>query len=158
MAAYPWRLHGAHRWRAVDRWGRRARTGMAQLCLAYCPGGSGYLADPAAKRYQRPDAQVGKRLIAISFLTLIAGVSTMRFIKEPRRDPKNPRSTVLNNLKLVVTSANLRIVAIAFFAIQISLSIVQPILPLFIVSLQNKTQCMPFATEEDHWFSAPRKF
>jgi MFS transporter, DHA1 family, multidrug resistance protein len=76
-------------------------------------------------------------LLVISFLTLIAGMTTLLFIHEPKRDPEKARSTVLNNIKLVISSNNLRMIVIILFSIQFSLFIVQPILPLFIASFQS---------------------
>ena len=74
-------------------------------------------------------------LFLISALTLIAGIATVLFIHEPKRDPAQARSTILNNLKLVLGTANLRLLVVIILAIQFSLFLVQPILPLFIVSL-----------------------
>jgi len=76
-------------------------------------------------------------LLVISSLTFVAAITTIISIHEPKRDLTKVRATVLNNIKLVISSPNLRIVAIALFAIQFALFIVLPILPLFIVSLHG---------------------
>jgi len=78
-----------------------------------------------------------KVLVVISLLTLIAAAATMLFIHEPQRDRAKPRSSVAGNIKLVLSSGNLRIVAMALFVTQFALYIVQPIFPLYIVSLHG---------------------
>lgn len=78
-------------------------------------------------------------LLVISSLTFAAAIATIFSIHEPKRDLTKVRATVLNNIKLVISSPNLRIVAIALFAIQFALFIVLPVLPLFIVSLHGKS-------------------
>jgi len=77
-------------------------------------------------------------LLVVFLLTLIAGLTTLFFIHEPKRDRAKPRATVMDNVKHVLSSPHLRTVAIALFAIQFSLFIVQPILPLFIVALHGQ--------------------
>jgi DHA1 family multidrug resistance protein-like MFS transporter len=76
--------------------------------------------------------------LVISFLTLVAGVATMIFIHEPKRDPAKIRAKVVHNIKLVISTPSLRVVALCIFAIQFALFIVQPVLPLFIASLSDK--------------------
>ena len=76
-------------------------------------------------------------LLIISLLTLLAGIITRLFIHEPKRDPEIVRTNVLNNIKFVISSYNLRMIAIILFSIQFSLFIVQPILSLFIASFQS---------------------
>lgn len=76
-------------------------------------------------------------LLVISFLTLTAGVITMLFIHESKRDPAKAPATIVNNIRFVISSRDLRIAAIALCTIQFSLFIVQPILPLFIVALHG---------------------
>lgn len=75
--------------------------------------------------------------LVISVMTLVAGLSTLFFISEPKRDPAKARSTVLSNIRLVISSNNLRMIVIILVSIQFSLFIVQPILPLFIASFQS---------------------
>jgi DHA1 family multidrug resistance protein-like MFS transporter len=76
--------------------------------------------------------------LVISFFTLVAGIATLIFIHEPRRDPAKMRATVAHNIKLVMSTPNLRMVAVSIFTIQFALFIVQPVLPLFIASLSGK--------------------
>ncbi len=76
--------------------------------------------------------------LVISFFTLMAGIATLIFIHEPRRDPSKIRAKVVHNIKLVISTPNLRMVAVCIFIIQFALFIVQPILPLFIASLSGK--------------------
>ena len=78
-------------------------------------------------------------LLVISVLTFIAGMTTLLFIHEPKRDPAIVRSVVLDNIKLVLSTGSLRTVAIVLFATQFSIFIVQPILPLFIASLHSSS-------------------
>ena len=78
-------------------------------------------------------------LLVISFLTILAGVTTLLFIHEPKRDPDRARSAVLDNIKLVASNNNLRMVCIVILVTQFSIFIVQPILPLFIASLHGKS-------------------
>ncbi len=75
--------------------------------------------------------------LVISSLTLIAGLATFIVIHEPKRDPSSTRATVFNNMKLVLASPNLRMATIAIFFIQFTLFFIQPILPLFVVSLSG---------------------
>jgi len=77
-------------------------------------------------------------LLVISFLTLTAGALTSLFLHEPPRDRAKTRTTVVHNIKLVLASPSLKLVAMTMFTIQLALYIVQPILPLFIVSLHGK--------------------
>jgi len=76
-------------------------------------------------------------LLVISLFTLLAGMTTLLFIHEPKRDPAQARSAVLDNIKLVLSTNSLRMVSLVLFATQFSLFIVQPILPLFIASLHR---------------------
>jgi DHA1 family multidrug resistance protein-like MFS transporter len=76
-------------------------------------------------------------LLVIALLTLIAGITTLLFIHEQKRDPAQARSSVLDNMKLVTANINLRMVCIVILATQFSIFIVQPILPLFIASLHG---------------------
>ncbi len=77
--------------------------------------------------------------LVISFFTLVAGIATLIFIHEPRRDPSKQRARVAHNIKLVLSTPNLRMVALCIFTIQFALFIVQPVLPLFIASLSGNT-------------------
>jgi DHA1 family multidrug resistance protein-like MFS transporter len=77
-------------------------------------------------------------LLVIAFLILLAGVITLLFVHEEKRDPAKARSLVRDNIKLVTSNNNLRMVCIVILATQFSLFIVQPILPLFIASLHGK--------------------
>jgi MFS transporter, DHA1 family, multidrug resistance protein len=77
-------------------------------------------------------------LLSIAVITFLAGVATLLFITEPKRDAAKIRATVMSNIRLVMSSRHLKTVAIIMFAIQFSLFIVQPILPLFIVSLYGQ--------------------
>ncbi len=61
----------------------------------------------------------------------------MLFIHEERRDPATASFTIMDNIRVVTSSRDLRIVALALFVTQFSLFIVEPILPLFIVSLHT---------------------
>jgi MFS transporter, DHA1 family, multidrug resistance protein len=79
-----------------------------------------------------------KVLLVLSFLTFMAGLSTMFFLSESKRDATKARSTVSSNIRLVISSPQLRTITIVLFAVQFSLYIVQPILPLFIVSLHGR--------------------
>ncbi len=76
-------------------------------------------------------------LLVMSFLMFVAGMLTLFFIHEPARDPAKARDRVFHNIKFVISSPNLRIVALALFTTQFSLYIMEPILPLFIVSLHS---------------------
>lgn len=76
--------------------------------------------------------------LVIAFFTMVAGITTLIFIHEPRRDPSQQRATVAHNIKLVLSTPNLRMVALSIFVIQFALFIVQPVLPLFITSLSGK--------------------
>lgn len=78
-------------------------------------------------------------LVVVFLLTLTAGLITLFFIHEPERDRLKPRATVGKNIRLVLSSPHLRVVAIALFAVQFSLFIVQPVLPLFIVELHGQS-------------------
>ena len=73
--------------------------------------------------------------LVISFATFLAGMGTLIFIHEPKRDQAKARSTVFHNIKLVISSQNLRMFALIIFFTQFALHFIQPILPLFIVSL-----------------------
>jgi MFS transporter, DHA1 family, multidrug resistance protein len=77
-------------------------------------------------------------LLVISLLTLVAGTTTFLLVHEPKRDPAKKRATVMSNIKLVLLSRQLRLVAMIMFAVQFAIFIVQPILPLFIVSIYGK--------------------
>ena len=76
-------------------------------------------------------------LVIVFVLTLLAGILTLLFIHEPRRDQTKAHSTVMNNIKLVLSSPSLRMAAAALFVIQFALFVVQPILPLFIAALHG---------------------
>jgi MFS transporter, DHA1 family, multidrug resistance protein len=76
-------------------------------------------------------------LLVLAFMTFMAFLSTMLFINESKRDSTRGRSTVMSNFKLVLSSPHLRAITIILFVIQFSLHIIQPILPLFIVSLHE---------------------
>ena len=74
-------------------------------------------------------------LLIIAVVTLIASVLTMVFIREEKRDRTKTQFTTLENIKLILRSENLRVVSLVIFLIQFAIFIVQPLLPLFIVSL-----------------------
>lgn len=78
--------------------------------------------------------------LVISFLTLVAGLATLIVIHEPPGELARKRETVSNNIKLVISSPNLRNATLAIFFIQFVLFFLQPILPLFIVSLSGGTR------------------
>jgi DHA1 family multidrug resistance protein-like MFS transporter len=77
-------------------------------------------------------------LLVTALLTFIAGITTLLFIHEPKRDSTQARSFVFDNIKLVASNRNLRMVCIVILVTQFSIFIVQPILPLFIASLHGK--------------------
>ncbi len=74
-------------------------------------------------------------LLIIAASTFTAGLITLFFIREAKEASDQTPAKVLANIKFVTSSSDLRTVVLSLFAVQFSLFLVEPIFPLFIVSL-----------------------
>ncbi len=74
-------------------------------------------------------------LLVIASSTSLAGIITLFFIHEDKRLQGAASANVASNIRFVMSSSYLRMVAMTGFAIQFSLFVVEPIFPLYIVSL-----------------------
>ncbi len=77
-------------------------------------------------------------LFIISLLTFLAGLLTIFFLTESKK-LKTVKTTISDNIKLVLASKHLMTITVIQFVIQFSLMLVQPILPLFIQALYRST-------------------